>query len=187
MSDKIWAMKRSCFFFFLVSVFLSMNADAKLLFEVLDDGPVGLDWRVVNDNVMGGRSRGRFEISEEFLNFFGTTNTNGGGFSSIRSFLNSPVPSDSKKMKLLIKGDGRSYTVILRERRSRASFWATFESTNNRWQEVIIPLESFWPNWRGRRLDYRPIEPSMIREIGLMIYDGEDGPFSFDVKKIEII
>ena len=187
MSDKIWAMKRSCFFFFLVSVFLSVNADAELLFEVVDDGPVGLDWRVVNDNVMGGRSRGRFEIREEFLNFFGTTNTNGGGFSSIRSFLASPVPSDSKKMKLLIKGDGRSYTVILRERRSRASFWATFESKTNRWEEVVIPLESFWPNWRGRRLDYRPIEPSMIREIGLMIYDGEDGPFSFDVKKIEII
>ena len=187
MLDSISVTKKTCLFFFMVSLSLSMNADAKLLFEVLDDGPVGLDWRVVNDNVMGGRSRGRFEISEEFLNFFGTTNTNGGGFSSIRSFLNSPVPSDSKKMKLLIKGDGRSYTVILRERGSRASFWATFESKNNRWQEVIIPLESFWPNWRGRRLDYRPIDPSMIREIGLMIYDGGDGAFSFDVKKIEII
>ena len=102
-----------------------MNASANLLFEVLDDGPVGLEWRIVNDNVMGGRSRGDYEISEESLSFFGATNTNGGGFSSIRSFLDEPVPSESKKMKLLIKGDGRSYTVILRERRSRASFWAT--------------------------------------------------------------
>ena len=74
-----------------------------------------------------------------------------------------------------------------RERRSRASFWATFESKNGVWQEVIIPLDSFWPNWRGRRLDYRPIEASKIREVGLMIYDGDDGPFAFDVKKIEII
>ena len=187
MLDIMLLTKKTCLFFFLVSLAIAMDADAKQLFEVLEDGPVGLDWRVVNDNVMGGRSRGRFEIREEFLNFFGTTNTNGGGFSSIRSFLASPVPSDSKKMKLLIKGDGRTYTVILRERRSRASFWATFESKNNRWEEVVIPLESFWPNWRGRRLDYRPIEPSMIREIGLMIYDGEDGPFSFGVKKIEII
>ena len=180
-------MKKACFFFFPVGLLVSMNASAKLLFEVLDESPLGLEWRIVNDNVMGGRSRGDFEISEQSLSFFGTTNTNGGGFSSIRSFLDEPVPSESKKMKLLVKGDGRSYTVILREIRSRASFWATFESKNSLWQEVIIPLDSFWPNWRGRRLDYRPIDPSKIREIGLMIYDGNDGPFKFDVKKIEII
>lgn len=187
MLNSVYLMMRACLFFFLVGLFVSMNASANLLFEVLDDGPVGLEWRIVNDNVMGGRSRGDFEISEESLSFFGATNTNGGGFSSIRSFLDEPVPSESKKMKLLIKGDGRSYTVILRERRSRASFWATFESKSGLWQEVIIPLDSFWPNWRGRRLDYRPIEASKIREVGLMIYDGEDGPFAFDVKKIEII
>ena len=117
-----------------------MNASAKLLFEVLDESPVVLEWRIVNDNVMGGRSRGDFEISEQSLSFFGTTNTDGGGFSSIRSFLDKQFPSESKKMKLLVKGDGRSYTVILRK--NRASFWATFESKNSlggyrRW--IVLP------------------------------------------------
>ena len=102
MLNSVSLMKRACLFFFLVGLFVSMNASANLLFEVLDDGPVGLEWRIVNDNVMGGRSRGDFEISEESLSFFGVTNTNGGGFSSIRSFLDEPVPSESKKMKLLI-------------------------------------------------------------------------------------
>ena len=97
MLNSVYLMKRACFFFFLVGLFVSMNASANLLFEVLDDGPVGLEWRIVNDNVMGGRSRGDFEISEESLSFFGATNTNGGGFSSIRSFLDEPVPSESKK------------------------------------------------------------------------------------------
>ena len=90
-------MKKACFFFFPVGLLVSMNASAKLLFEVLDESPLGLEWRIVNDNVMGGRSRGHFEISEQSLSFFGTTNTNGGGFSSIRSFLDEPVPSESKK------------------------------------------------------------------------------------------
>ena len=72
-----------------------MNASANLLFEVLDICPVGLEWRIVNDNVKAG-DFGDFEISEESLSFFGATNTNGGGFSSIRSFLDEPVPSESK-------------------------------------------------------------------------------------------
>ena len=69
MLNSVYLMKRACFFFFLVGLFVSMNASANLLFEVLDDGPVGLEWRIVNDNVMGGRSRGDFEISEESLSF----------------------------------------------------------------------------------------------------------------------
>jgi NADH dehydrogenase [ubiquinone] 1 alpha subcomplex assembly factor 1 len=42
-------------------------------------------WYVVNDNVMGGRSEGDFEQKPGELSFTGRTNTNGGGFSSIRT------------------------------------------------------------------------------------------------------
>ena len=42
-------------------------------------------WYVQNDNVMGGRSEGGFNISSGQLIFAGNTNTNGGGFSSIRT------------------------------------------------------------------------------------------------------
>ena len=42
-------------------------------------------WYVQNDNVMGGRSEGDFNISSGQLIFAGNTNTNGGGFSSIRT------------------------------------------------------------------------------------------------------
>ena len=42
-------------------------------------------WYVQNDNVMGGRSEGGFDISSGQLIFSGNTNTNGGGFSSIRT------------------------------------------------------------------------------------------------------
>ena len=67
------------------------------------------------------------------------------------------------------------------------SFWATFDSKNSSWQEVSLPLVLFWPNWRGRRLDHRPVDPSAITEIGVMIYDGQDGRFTLELKKIEII
>ena len=46
MLNSVYLMKRACLFFFLVGLFVSMNASANLLFEVLDDGPVGLEWRL---------------------------------------------------------------------------------------------------------------------------------------------
>ena len=44
-----------------------------------------LGWYVLNDNVMGGRSEGTFRIEGGELDFAGSTNTRGGGFSSIRT------------------------------------------------------------------------------------------------------
>ena len=58
MLNSVYLMKRACLFFFLVGLFVSMNASANLLFEVLDDALQGLEWRIVNDNVMGGRPVG---------------------------------------------------------------------------------------------------------------------------------
>ena len=69
-----------------------------------------LEWIVVNDNVMGGRSEGGFETDNGELGFAGSTNTNGGGFSSIRS---RPVQADLSAfegIQLRVRGDGRRYT-----------------------------------------------------------------------------
>ncbi|MEL7485448.1 MAG: CIA30 family protein, partial [Planctomycetota bacterium] len=46
---------------------------------------VSAEWIAVNDNVMGGRSSGGPAFDDGVLTFAGTTNTNGGGFSSIRT------------------------------------------------------------------------------------------------------
>ena len=44
-----------------------------------------LGWNVVNDSVMGGRSEGDLRLEGRSLVFTGRTNTDGGGFSSVRS------------------------------------------------------------------------------------------------------
>ncbi len=41
-------------------------------------------WQTVNDNVMGGRSLGGPEFADGLMVFAGETNTDGGGFSSLR-------------------------------------------------------------------------------------------------------
>jgi len=69
-----------------------------------------LGWYVQNDNVMGGRSEGGFESKQGELLFAGNTNTNGGGFSSIRTQPFKLDLSDYAGIRLRVKGDGRRYT-----------------------------------------------------------------------------
>ena len=144
-------------------------------------------WRVVNDNVMGGRSTGSLRMTEENVQFQGSTNTNGGGFASIRSSPQELNLDGFEKVRMQIKGDGRTYTVILRERRARVSYWSRVETSGNGWQEIEVEFSSFWPNFRGQRLPFREVDPSRVVEVGIMIYDGEDGPFQLEIKNLEFI
>ena len=80
-----------------------------LITDFTTSGP-DVDWFVVNDNVMGGRSDGGFEITEGELSFSGRTNTRGGGFSSIRSQRLGLDLSDYDSIRIKVLGDGRRYT-----------------------------------------------------------------------------
>ena len=143
-----------------------------------------VEWRTVNDNVMGGRSVGDFEVGDSTLNFKGRTNTNGGGFSSIRASAQSLDLEGATGFRLKLRGDGRKYTFRLRKRNSWVSYWSDFDTYDNKWQTVELKLEDFWPNWRGRKVYAPKIKGNQIGELGIMIYDGKDGAFSLDVASI---
>ena len=80
-----------------------------MLTDFSSDSP-DLGWYVQNDNVMGGRSEGDFEEVKDELVFAGSTNTNGGGFSSIRTQPFKLDLSEHDGIQLRVKGDGRRYT-----------------------------------------------------------------------------
>lgn len=140
-----------------------------------------LGWYVVNDNVMGGRSKGDFEIAPGELIFSGRTNTDGGGFSSIRTQAVEVDLSRRDGIRLRVKGDGRRYTWRLttdaRWRGRQIAYWADFATRDDVWQTVSIPFSNFVPRMRGYRLDGPPLDLRNITGMGLMIYDKEDGPF----------
>jgi NADH dehydrogenase [ubiquinone] 1 alpha subcomplex assembly factor 1 len=148
-----------------------------------------LGWYVVNDNVMGGRSEGDFEQDQEELSFTGRTNTNGGGFSSIRTKSMQLDLSNHNGIKLHVKGDGRRYTWRLtttaRWRGTQVSYWADFETRNGTWDTVKIPFSSFIPRYRGYQLDGPMLDPEQITGMGLMIYDNQDGPFELRLASVD--
>ena len=140
-----------------------------------------LEWRVINDNVMGGRSSGAVSANGDALSFSGSLNTNGGGFASIRVSARDLLGKDAAGMRLKVRGDGRTYTFRLRPKNSRISYWSQFATEDGEWLEVTLPFASFWPNWRGRRLNAPAITAGEVAELGLMINDGMDGAFALEV------
>jgi NADH dehydrogenase [ubiquinone] 1 alpha subcomplex assembly factor 1 len=149
-----------------------------------------LGWYVVNDNVMGGQSEGDFEQVQGQLNFTGFTNTQGGGFSSIRT---KPLQLDLSKqagIQLRLRGDGRRYnwrlTTAARWRGRQVSYLADFETKNGAWSTVNIPFSTFIPRYRGYQLDGLPLDPGQITGMGLMIYDKQDGPFELQLSSIQV-
>ena len=140
-----------------------------------------LGWYVVNDNVMGGRSEGGFQAVPGELIFSGRTNTDGGGFSSIRTQAMQMDLSEHDGIRLRVKGDGRRYTWRLatdaRWRGRQIAYWADFATREGVWQTASIPFPNFAPRVRGYQLDGPPLDRRKITGMGLMIYDKEDGPF----------
>jgi len=123
-----------------------------LLTDFTADSPA-LDWYVVDDNVMGGRSRGDFEIEPGALHFSGRTVTRGGGFSSIRTETGPLDLSDFEGIRLRVQGDGRRYTWRLatdaRVGGSEIGYWADFDTTEDEWLDVDLPFSRFRPRFRG--------------------------------------
>ena len=146
-------------------------------------------WEVVNDNVMGGVSKGGASLTEDScLLFSGSISLeNNGGFASIRS---EPTDFDLKGfngIRIRVKGDGRTYQFRLRADRNLdgIAFKHEFETINDTWIELDLPFASFVPTFRGRTLtDVKPLEAAHIRQLGFLLADKKTGPFNLTVNNI---
>ena len=147
-----------------------------------------LGWYVVNDNVMGGRSDGDFQTPDGELYFAGRTNTRGGGFSSIRTRMRPVDLSACDGIRVRVKGDGRRYTWRLttdaRVYGREIAYWAQFNTVDGEWRDVDIPFSTFVPRFRGAVLSGPVLDTSRITGMGLMIYDGLDGPFELRLDSV---
>lgn len=152
------------------------------------------DWMVVDDGVMGGRSKGAAAVEQGHLLFHGTLNTRGGGFSSIRSLSLEENLGPFSGLVLRVKGDGRRYACDLRESarvQGVAATWkAMFDTRAGMWEELRLAFAAFEPTWRGRsiREQSTPSDADFhraMRSVGFTIADKRDGPFRLLVAAID--
>lgn len=160
----------------------------RVLFDFVDASQAKR-WLAVNDNVMGGVSKGEASPApDSCLLFSGSISLeNNGGFASIRC---QPADFDLDGfdgLRIRVKGDGRKYQFRLRRDRNLdgIAFKCEFETVENEWIEVELPFASFLPSFRGKILtDVEPLDPSDIRQLGFLIADKKAGPFKLTVDRI---
>ena len=148
-------------------------------------------WWSVNDGVMGGVSAGgiRKAVDSQGVIFTGVLSLeNNGGFSSVRKSVDMNV-SNANSVRFKIRGDGREYQFRIRQSDQFDGIaWRKSFMTNGEWQEIEIPLDVFEPVWRGRIVpEAGPVMASGIRQIGFLLADKKEGPFSLEIDSIEFI
>jgi len=154
------------------------------------DSDVGQNWRAVNDGVMGGRSSGGPSFENGAMVFTGNINTNGGGFSSVRADVETGTLAGATGLNLRVKSDGRIYKVTLRTdvtyHRRPISFQAEIPPTpKGEWANVEVSFSTLDASLFGRPLNGARFMAEDVREIGIILADGQDGPFQLDVKWIK--
>ncbi|MCH1509690.1 MAG: CIA30 family protein [Akkermansiaceae bacterium] len=146
-----------------------------------------LSWRVVDDGVMGGLSKGNFGVSDGgILTFKGMLSLeNNGGFSSIRTERVKMDLSGADGLLVRVRGDGRTYQMRFgtdaRFRGMEISFMAEFKTSRGEWVEVKIPFDQFKGSFRGMNLKDEVFDPSKVSRVGLLLADKNPGAFELNV------
>ncbi|MDN3644057.1 CIA30 family protein [Lutimonas halocynthiae] len=163
----------------------SMEAQDYLFNFSNDDAEKG--WLIVNDGVMGGLSKGRFEVIDHKAVFSGKVSTdNNGGFTMIRNQFKQKSLLSYKSFILELKGDGKTYQFRVKSSTDqRHSYVYTF-TTNGKWQKITIPFASLEPRFRGRDVNVSNFEGLKIEEVAFLIGNKREESFELIVKEISL-
>lgn len=175
-------MKTLTLLFFMLGTLTGGN---QALFD-FGSGEPSTQWMVVNDNVMGGVSQGDFTIGEDGILYWkgAISLENNGGFASLRSPVEDYDFSAYQGLRLRIKADGRKYTLNLRTTRNwnAISYMADFKTKAGKWMEIEVPFSAFTGRYFGYEQDnIAALDPAKIKQVGVMLYDKQAGPFEVEM------
>ena len=145
-----------------------------------------LNWNIVNDTVMGGRSQARMRIYNNMAEFKGYLSlANNGGFSSVRAYYPNDL-IDISSVVLRVKGDGRKYQFRIQSKVSRwANYSNEFKTKKDLVQTFYLPFKDFKPSWRGRRLNNLPtLKGEDVVGIGFLLGDKVQGKFKLEIIEV---
>lgn len=153
-------------------------------------------WTVVNDEVMGGLSMGELDGTGSVVRFSGQINTNGGGFSLIRTSTLSDgltldvALADVDYLRFRVRSaNGRRYELIAEDSTSPSQvmhFAPISVSDTGAWEELLVPLADLEARAFGNSgIDAAPFRIDQVTSIGVILADGLDGPFSLEIDRID--
>jgi len=171
---------------FILFICLFMSQETYVLIDFTNTSKE--NWQIVDDVVMGGVSRGNFQINQKGHGFFSgdVSLANNGGFSSVRFDLPTTEVTEYDGVRLFLKGDGKPYQFRIRNSYLHQYTYSTKFSTNGDWQVVEIPFSSMVATFRGYRLDLPKYEGDKIEEIAFLIGNKREESFELLVDRVEL-
>ena len=162
---------------FILFHFISFYSNFSTLIFDFQKGSDISEWYVVNDGVMGGRSKGTFTLSPEGYGVFtgSISLENNGGFSSIRHQFNPFSCENYSRIEIRVKGDGKKYQFRIKENSRDFASYITYFSTSGEWEIISIKLADLYPSFRGRILNRPNFEGKLIEEIGILFGNKKKG------------
>jgi len=146
-------------------------------------------WQIVNDDVMGGVSRSRLEVTNGAARFSGEVSLeNNGGFASVRTRPATLDLSGHDAFVIRVRGDGKKYKFTARTDTGFDSvlYQASFQTQAGKWTEHRLAFGGLTPTFRGRVLDQAPkFDPTQFQSAGFLISDQQAGPFALEVEWIK--
>jgi hypothetical protein len=148
-------------------------------------------WAPIDDRVMGGisKSRLRHDAAGHAV-FEGTVSLEcNGGFASIRSAPAARGMTGAQSCFVEARGNAKRFklNLLTDDGFDSLNYQAMFAPDPDRWQTFRIPLASFRPTFRGREVaGAPPLDPTRIRQVGLMIAERQAGPFALAIRRISL-
>ena len=147
------------------------------------------NWRIVNDDVMGGISTSSFSINSDGNGVFEghVSLENYGGFSSVRYQSKNITIENCNSFQMRIKGDGKSYQFRIRSSLSDSHTYKFTFKTDKTWQIITIPFIHLSPTFRGRDLRIPNFNGNKVEEVGFLISNKKEEDFQLEIDYIKSI
>jgi len=137
------------------------------------------EWRIVNDGVMGGISKSSLVLTDaEHGQFSGHVSLeNNGGFASIQLNTTIKLEEENKFIVLRVKGDSKRYEFRLKGEISQSESYVHQFATSGEWEKIKLPINAFYPQFRGRKLNIPDFNFESIEQLSFLIANKQEEDF----------
>jgi hypothetical protein len=141
-------------------------------------------WKITDDGVMGGKSKGSLLFEKDFGIFTGNISLdNNGGFSSVSRDIEQ-LQQGLENIIIDIRGDGQIYQLRLAIYFNgyRLAYKHDFDTKSGQRQKLSLSLSDFKASFRGRVINNAPLLQSQhIKEIGFLIATNKPTNFNLSI------
>ena len=171
----------------LFTLSLSNESNKKEIYAFTAQSKVN-EWRIVNDDVMGGISESSIACTAAGHGLFSghVSMENNGGFTSIQLNTRIQLAKEQKYIVLRIKGDGKAYEFRMKSEISQYESYVHSFATSGEWQTIKLPISEFYPQFRGRRLNSPNFNFNTIEQVSFLIANKQEEDFKLWIDRIDI-